>query len=324
VELILTLEKNKYRLLCIEEPSIPLFSRAWWLDAVAGENGWSVVLVEKNNEILASLPYTAEKKFGFTFLTQPPLTQSLGPWINLNNIKKTKKLAYEKDVLQELYLKLPKHNFYSQGWHYERTNWLPLYWMNFTQTTKYTYIIKDISNIDEVVLNFEHSKRKNIKKSEKIVKLVFDITAKDFFDNHQMTLRKQGQKISYSFEVFDRLYRAGYENNSAKTIAAFDENGNMHAALFVVWDNSSAYNLISTIDPDFRVHGAASLLIKEIIKYVSQFVNRFDFEGSMIEPVERSFRQFGAEQIPYFYVNKISSRILKSMLFARSLREGSK
>lgn len=314
---------DKYRALCIHEPSIPLFSQAWWLDAAAGERGWDVVLVEKDAQILASLPYVKKNRYGFILLTQPPLTQNLGPWLRLDcGIKNSKKLAYEKDILQALYAQLPKHDHYGQSWHYRRTNWLPLYWMNFSQTTKYTYVINDISDIDAVVANFEHSKRKNIKKSEKIVKIVFDISASDFYENHCLTLRKQGQKILYTFEFFQRIYDAGYKNNAAKTIAAFDEAGNLHAALFVVWDKLSAYDLISTIDPDFRTHGAASLLVKEAIKYVSQFVNRFDFEGSMIEPVERSFRQFGAEQIPYFSISRTPSRILRTALFLRSLKGG--
>lgn len=314
---------DKYRALCVREPSIPLFSQAWWLDAAAGDDGWDVVLVEKDDQILASLPYVRKKRYGFTLLTQPPLTQNLGPWLRVDcDIKASKKLAYEKDILQDLYAQLPRYDYYGQSWHCSRMNWLPLYWMNFSQTTKYTYILNDISNIDAVVANFEHSKRKNIKKSEKIVKIVFDVSAKDFYNNHQLTLRKQGQEISYSFELFERLYNAGYKNNAAKTIAAFDDAGNMHAALFVVWDKNSAYDLISTIDPDFRTHGAASLLIREVVKYVSQFVNKFDFEGSMIEPVERSFRQFGAEQTPYFSITKIPSRILKTALFLRSLKGG--
>jgi len=30
----------------------------------------------------------------------------------------------------------------------------------------------------------------------------------------------------------------------------------------------------------------------------------FDFEGSMIEPVERFFRSFGAQRVPYFGITK--------------------
>jgi len=52
-------------------------------------------------------------------------------------------------------------------------------------------------------------------------------------------------------------------------------------------------------------------LVKEIIKYVSNYTNKFDFEGSMIEGIENSFRQFGAIQKPYFAISKTTSRFLK-------------
>lgn len=311
--------KDKYRALCAREPSIPVFSKDWWLDSVAEDN-WDVVLVEKGNEIIASLPFVIKKRFGFRVITMPVLTQNLGPWLRPSTAKYSKKLAEEKDLLQELYTQLPSYDQYHQNWHLSRTNWLPLYWLNYNQTVRYTYVIPDISNIETVIKEFEHSKRKNIKKSEKIVKVVFDISAHDFYENHKMTLQKQGQKISYSYEVFNSLYINGYAQNSAKTIAAYDEDGNLHAALFVVWDNNSAYDLISTIDPDFRTFGAASLLVQEIIRYVSQFVNKFDFEGSMIEPVERSFRQFGAIQTPYFSISKTNSKLLKVYQCLQSLR----
>ena len=108
-------------------------------------------------------------------------------------------------------------------------------------------------------------------------------------------------------------------HNSGRTIAAYDENGNLHAALFVIWDKISAYDLISTIDPEYRTFGAASLLIKEIITYTSTLTSKFDFEGSMIEPVERSFRQFGAKQKSYFNVSKFNSKLLSSIICLRKL-----
>lgn len=302
--------KTLYRNLCISENSIPVFSQAWWLDAVAPDS-WDVVLALNDGEIVASLPYVIKKRFGLTLLTQPPLTQKLGPWLKTNSLKYSKRLALEKDILQDLYGRLPTYSYYKQNWHYSLTNWLPLYWMGYEQTTRYTYVINDISDIEQVVNNFEHAKRKNIKKSSAFINVSFDISAKEFYENHRMTLAKQGQNIAYTFEIFERLYKAGYSNNSAKTIAAYDKDGNLHAALFVVWDKISAYDLISTIDPDFRTYGAASLLVKEIIRYVSEFVNTFDFEGSMIESVERSFRQFGAVQMPYFSVSKINSPIVR-------------
>lgn len=38
---------------------------------------------------------------------------------------------------------------------------------------------------------------------------------------------------------------------------------------------------------------------------------KFDFEGFLIEPVERFLRGFGVTQIPYFSMSKVISPILK-------------
>ena len=302
--------KEKYYAFCEIEKTIPLFSQAWWLDAVCADE-WDVCLVEKGGTIYASMPYYIKQRYGFTILCQPPLTQNLGPWIKSSTLKYDKILSQQKVLMEGLIEQLPTYHYFNQNWHYMQTNWLPFYWKGFKQTTYYTYVIEELIDLEYVFSNFGHAKRKNINKAEKIINVVFDISAEEFYKNHKMILAKQGLKISYSFELFNKIYKAGYEHNSARTIAGYDSKNNLHAALFIIWDKLSAYDLISTIDPDYRVYGAASLLIKEVITFVSTITKKIDFEGSMIESVERSFRQFGAIQNPYFNVSKTQSKMLQ-------------
>lgn len=54
--------KITYRALCEKETTIPIFSKAWWLDAVVGEKNWEVIVHEKGNDVIASLPYVIKKK----------------------------------------------------------------------------------------------------------------------------------------------------------------------------------------------------------------------------------------------------------------------
>jgi hypothetical protein len=61
-------------------------------------------------------------------------------------------------------------------------------------------------------------------------------------------------------------------------------------------------------DPAHRTSGAASLCIWEAIARQPDTTEVFDFEGSVIEPIERFFRGFGALQTPYFHVSKAASR----------------
>ena len=313
--------KEKYREFCKTETDIPIFSKDWWLDAVCPENKyWNVVLVEKGGQIAASMPYIIGRKRGFKTIEMPELTQKLGPYIKYPvNLKYETKLSYEKEIMTELINQIPDVAFFNQNFSYSITNWLPFYWKGFQQTTKYTYVIEDTSDLEKVEANFSHAKRKNLKKCKDLLDIVFDIDAKTFYDNHKMTLQKQGQTISYSFELFNKIYNSAYNHNSAKTIAAFDKDGNLNSALFIIWDNLSAYDLISTIDPDYRNNGSATLLVLEAIKLASQKGLKFDFEGSMFEGVENSFRQFGTVQKPYFTVSKTYSKLYKLLSLAKDV-----
>ncbi len=299
--------KDKYRQFSKSEMSIPIFSKDWWMDAVCGENNWDVLIVESGDKIVASMPIYIKQKYGLKYITQPKLTQTNGIYIKYpNNQKYEKRLSYEKDIVYKIINQLEKLNivFYQQNFHYSVTNWLPFYWKGYEQTTRYTYLIDDISDLETVFNNFSHAKRKNIKNINSDIKVKFDLSSKEFYENHKMTLKKQGCVIDYSYDVFKRIYDSSYENKAGKTIYAVDKVGNLHSAIFFIWDENSAYDLISTIDPDFKNSGSASLLVFEAIKYVSNLTQKFDFEGSMIEGVENSFRQFGAVQKPYFTISK--------------------
>ena len=61
-----------------------------------------------------------------------------------------------------------------------------------------------------------------------------------------------------------------------------------------------------------------SLLMWEAIKYASTVTTKFDFEGSMIEPIENFFKGFGAVQQQYTNISKINS---KSILLLNTLAQ---
>jgi hypothetical protein len=49
----------------------------------------------------------------------------------------------------------------------------------------------------------------------------------------------------------------------------------------------------------------------ESIKFALEHNKAFDFEGSMIESIEKYFRSFGSFQKPYFNISKVNSKLLK-------------
>ncbi len=313
--------KEKYRELCKTEVSIPIFSQDWWLDVTAGKDNWDVAVVLKNNEIIASLPYVLRKNKSLTFLEQPPLTQNLGPWIKPSDTKYSKKLSNEKDYLQSLIDSLPTFDHYEQNWHHSQTNWLPFYWKGFSQTTNFTYTLSQIDNHDLLWKNMQDNIKSDCKKAATRFQLIVDPnpTLEEFLILNEMTFKKQGLPLPYSEEFIRKVNEACKENSCRQIIIVRDPEGKAHAGAYIIWDKMSAYYLMGGINPDLKTSGAMSMCLWETIKFASTFTTNFDFEGSMIEPIERFFRGFGAIQTPYNRVFKTPSRIVKIKKFLSSL-----
>ena len=316
--------KTKYLELCKTELSVPVFSQPFWLDAVCGEENWNVILCEKNGSIIASMPYYIKRKYGIPFITQPEFTKTSGPWIRYpKNISHSTKLTFEKEVMSELILQLEKLPvvFFQQNFSYKITNWLPFYWKEYRQTTFYTYRIEGISDFDKIFRVFHTSKKRNIKHAgSQNLHIEFDMSAQDFYDYHKSTLKKLGKKINYDFAIFNRIVEVSVSNNCGRIIKIIDDNDNIHGAIFIIWDRMDSYNIMTAFDPDFRNSRGSSLLFYETIKYISEYVECFDFEGSMNETIENSYRKFGTVQTPYFKIWKIYTRnpVLKFLINLRT------
>lgn len=310
---------DRYRAYCAAGETIPIFSQAWWLDAVAGRGGWDVALVEGDGILHASMAYTIRRRYGKTFIGQPVLTQHLGPWIRNSENKPGKDLSRQKDLYNALIGQLPKYDHFFQNWSFELKNWLPFFWQGFKQTTRYTYVLSDLS--DECALwdGLEGNIRREIKKASNRfgVQVKTDLGIKDFYALNCQVFKRQGMSMPYTLEQIERLDQACAERNCRRIFTAVDAEGRRHAAVYLVWDDNSAYYLMGGGDPELRNSGATSLCMWEAIRFAAGVSRRFDFEGSMLEPIERFIRGFGAEQVGYFSLTKTPSRLLRAARFAQ-------
>jgi hypothetical protein len=133
-----------------------------------------------------------------------------------------------------------------------------------------------------------------------------------------MTFSRQGKRPPYSGEFIERVDAVCKSQNARKIFFAEDSAGRIHAAVYILWDEEYAYYLMGGEDPELRNSEASSLLMWEAIQFASGFTKKFDFEGSMIEPIERFFRGFGPRQVPYFHITGMSRR-MKLMQQSRSI-----
>lgn len=302
--------REKYKLFC-EELDAPFFYSDWWLDIVS-ESSWDVILEEKDGKVIGALPLFIKKKAAFTGIDMPLLTPFMGVLLKYpNNLKASKKIGFEKKIVQKLITSLPKVSFFNQNFHYQFNNWLPLYWGKYSQSTRYTYLLEDITNLDLVYKSFETKIRGDIKKASTKVEVLSNFNAKILFNSLNQTFKRKNLNTPYSLKLLSEIFRACNTKNCGKMFFARDNEMNIHAAIFIVWDSTSAYYLLGGGSSKFRNSGATSLLLWKAIQFCSsQKIKMFDFEGSMIEPVERFVRAFGGKQKPYFNIKKTFSKRL--------------
>lgn len=295
--------KNLYRELCTKEDSIPVFSRDWWLDATCGKD-WKVLIVEKNGRIYAAMPlYIPCGKV----ISMPNYTQTMGIWFSagVDDARYSSVLERRQAVCKNFIERLRPYRSFLQNFSYNFTDWLPFYWAGYTQTTRYSYILHDIYDFDKIMSGMSHQTRRNIKKAERQSIIVCrGIETDDFLKVQSLTFSRQHKRNTQSPVILRRLINMARERGQGDLFGGVDKDGNLHAAAFIVWQNSSAYYIAGGGDPVFRNSGAHSLVMWEAIKYVSRYTGRFDFEGSMLPGVERFFREFGAVQTPYFMITR--------------------
>jgi hypothetical protein len=280
-----------------------LFDQPWWLEALApGE--WAEVVLELDGAVQARLPYVVKERLGVVALTQPLLTPTLGPWVANSSAGYATALAREHKTMSDLVDALPPFDVFRQAFHPSVTNWLPFYWRGFEATVLYTYRLEDLTDLDRIWSGFRENVRREIRKAGRIVTVRTDLGLSAFLELNAKTFHRQNLALPYSRESVERLDAACAMRDARRMFFAVDERDRVHAALYVVWDTDSAYYLMSGADPALRTSGAGSLLAWEAIRFCAGVTRSFDFEGSMILPLERFFRAFGARQTPYLFVTK--------------------
>ena len=308
--------KEKYRILCEKELSIPIYSRDWWLDCACGDK-WEVLLYMNEEQIEASMPVYLPNK---ETITMPVYTQTMGIWFNpmFDNNSYSKNL-HRKQVICEYFIScLPSHNHFLQNFHHSFTDWLPFYWKGYNQTTRYTYILPSISNLEEIESNLNTNLKRNLKKAKEKYHLEVkkDIPTDMFLEINSLTYERQGKK-AYHPEVLRKLIDTSRKRNQGDIWGAYDEQGKLHAAVFLVWQENCAYYIAGGANPELRKSGAHALVMWKAICELAEISSSFDFEGSMIQGVERFFREFGATQMPYFTLSKGTQKVtgrIKSFL----------
>lgn len=287
------------------QASWPIFHQPWWLDAVA-PGSWAAVSVERAGEIVARLPFVVRGPRRMRVLSQPRATPFLGPWVaSRPDAKYAKALGDQMELQAELLSRLPASVMFRQSFSPTMTNALPFVWAGYRAEVAYTYRLEDLGCEQALWNGLGANIRGHVRKARKQLVVRDDLGLDRFYGVWGDTLIRQGRPAP-SRERLERIDAACGPRNARVALFACDSADRIHAVAYLVWDGEVAYYLFSGSRPELRTSGAPSLLLWEAILRARQVTRVFDFEGSMLAPVERFFRDFGGRQTPYLQVSRTS------------------
>ena len=284
-------------------PANTVFEQPWWLEAVA-PGRWGEVLVRDGDSVIGRLPYVADRRLGVTVLTQPPLTRYLGPWVAPVSGKQVHRQSVEKEVVTELIGGLPVFASFHTSFAPEAPNWLPFYWAGFEATMHYTSRLDLAEDLDEVWGGLLKDVRKKIRRAERVLRVHVEPDLGPLLDIQRRIFGRQGLPVPFDDAFARRLDEACALRGARTVISAVDEDGRVHAAAYAVHDATTTYFLYGGPDPELTTSGAYPLVIWEAIRRSSAAGRRFDFLGSMMEPIDRLNRSFGTRPTPYLLVSR--------------------
>lgn len=301
-------EKNLWDHFVESSPQGCLFCKSWWLDTVAPDS-YEILGAYERGHLVGGLPLVRRDSGGKSSYGMPPLTQTLGVLL-LNGAGRYREvLGRDKRITEALVEAVGSPDYFSQNFHANFTNWLPFMWAGYTQTTRYTYVLEDLTKPAEVWAALAKNIKSEVKKARKRGLQVLSDRGdpKMFWDVYLKTFERQGMNAPISFGFFEAFDRALAVRGRRRIFLVVDDDGAVHSGAYVVWDNRYAYYLMGAGDPALRSSGATSLGLWEAIIFSADVADSFDFEGSVIRRIETYFRAFGGRQRPYFQIRKVKT-----------------
>lgn len=293
-----------------------IWNYSWWVNILTDGDFKICAIFDDDNIIVAGiiLPFFSTKKIRNTILTQSQ--GILFEDFNLrNNMRLQKQLTTQKEYSNLIFDFIIKDiKSFSIHFHYMYQYWLPLYWKKCTQTTRYTYII-DYSNYNPIEEFKRFSKghkwilNKVENKSDLKVEETSDI--EEYLAESDKTYLKQGVKKPYSNDTLKKLHNEIQKRGCGIIFKIVDSNGVVHGIEYHLFTKKESYYWLGASDINLRNSGGHTYLTWYAIQYFSTKVKRFNFGGSMIEAVEKNFRNFSANPKQYFLINYYKQPLLQ-------------
>lgn len=282
----------------------PLFYSPGWLSIF--DPHWRV-LVASDEDVHLFFPFREERRLHFSFIRNPPFTPYHGFISNrkLNDIP----LATLNILVGDLLKQLPEADELFLDLHptFPQIN-LPV---NAIQRNKRTNILT-LDSGEEVFKKFKPSLQRQIRKAERQLTFEFSEDIHAFYTIYKRSLEQRKAKPIAALDTLESIWNFCKKEQCGWMLFSRDAEGHIHAVLFVVFDNTTAYYLTGGTDKTFYGSGAMGYLLWLSIKEcIRRGIHYFDFEGSEEDSINRFFLSFNPTPKSFIHIEEQQSKLLK-------------
>lgn len=287
------------------EAHIGVFGSKRWL-SVYGKDLSLVGIYKDQHQLIGGFYFFQTKKLGINFLKLPPYTPHCGLFFISESKNQASKNSFTKEIVAEVcnYLIGLKGGLTVLAFPSHIIDLQPFIWNKYKVVPNYTYRI-DLEKPFEVILsNFDSKNRNAISKAvkESVIVKENSLSKEKLFKHFVKTLKEAGANI-YTKEL-ENIFLSFSDSGNSFSMEAF-KGDELLGVVFCIYDKRTCYYLLGGVERNSGVQGVNNLLVQKCIeksKNIGCLV--FDFEGSMLIGVEKFFRSFGPEIVPYYTVNK--------------------
>lgn len=301
-------KKAQYAEFC-KSVYVPIYAKPWYMDAVCKPENWDVWLYCSGTDVVAAMPYYMEQRNEYKYITRPLLTQNNGIIFKYPlGAKSVTKAKFEEKVIKAAceFIDGLDIDVFEEQFHYSFKNWLPFFWDSFTSVTRYTYIISDTKNLNDVWENISSKQRSIIKKGQR--NSIYEegqLDINSFYEEYIKIFHKQGMECPYSYDLWKRVSKACIEHNAGKILYRRTDEGKVACLSFVIWDEKFVYKIMGGPIPEYAHLDAYAAATWDEIALASNLGLAYDFEGSVIKHISKSFREYGGNLKAYFRIRKV-------------------
>lgn len=287
------------------EAFLGVFGSKKWL-SVYGERLSIVGIYKDENQLIGGFYFLKTKKYGFSFLKLPPYTPHCGLFFVSESKNRSSVSGFSKEVVTEVcnYITEQKSTLCVLAFPSNIIDMQPFIWDKYKVVPNYTYRISLDKTIDDIKSHFDSKNRNVINKAVKEDVAVTEslLSKKELYHFFNSSLSTTDANI-YNQEL-ENIFNVFSDASNSFSMEA-RKDGKLLGVVFCVYDAINCYYLLGGVNKDSGIQGVNNLLVqKSIEKAKALGCTTFDFEGSMLKGVEKFFRSFGPELVPYYTVNK--------------------